>query len=84
MRQLSDLSDLEHLFIVHSLNSEVIIVSEKELEELEQIRKLIMLLLVKFGATQEEVASALGVTRGRVSQMLSTQGIATAKVECTH
>ena len=41
-----------------------------------------MLLLFKFGATQEEVASALGVTRVRVSQMLPTKGIARAQVEC--
>jgi len=55
--------------------------TDKQLEELENIRKLLMLLLYKMGATQEEVATALNVTQARVSQMLPTTGIKRAQVE---
>jgi predicted XRE-type DNA-binding protein len=55
----------------------------KELEELQNVRNLLMLLLFKMGATQEEVATALNVTQARVSQMMSARGIKPAQVECT-
>ena len=54
----------------------------EELEELTNIRNLTMLLLFKLGATQEEVASALGVTQARVSQMLPTKQLKLARLEC--
>lgn len=54
----------------------------KELEELTNIRNLTMLLLFKLGATQEEVASALGVTQARVSQMFPTKQLKPARLEC--
>lgn len=56
--------------------------TDKELKELESIRRLLMLLIFKIGGTQEEVAMALDVTQARVSQMLSTAGIKRAEVEC--
>lgn len=56
--------------------------TDRQLEELENVRKLLMLLLYKMGATQDEVATALDVTQARVSQMLPTTGIRPAKVEC--
>lgn len=56
--------------------------TDNELEELENVRKLLMLLLFKLGATQDEVATALNVTPGRISQMMPTRGIRSAQVEC--
>lgn len=38
-------------------------------KELESIKKLVMLLLLKAGASQDEVGAALGVDRSRVSRM---------------
>ena len=55
---------------------------DRELEELENVRKLLMLLLFKIGATQDEVATALDVTPGRVSQMMPARGIKPAEVSC--
>jgi len=57
--------------------------TESELEELQNIRKLLMLLLFKLGATQEEVSKALGVSQARVSQMLPTKKTKVAQVECS-
>jgi len=54
----------------------------KELEELENVRNLLMLLLFKIGASLDEVASALNVTPGRVSQMMPSRGIKPAQIEC--
>jgi len=56
--------------------------TEKELQELENIRKLVILLLFKFGASLDEIATALGVTPGRVSQMMPARGIKSAQIEC--
>jgi predicted transcriptional regulator len=58
-------------------------VTDKNNGEMEDIRNLLMLLLFKVGATQDEVASALNVTQARVSQMLPTKGIKLAQVQCT-
>ncbi|MGA2972611.1 MAG: hypothetical protein ABSE39_08330 [Candidatus Bathyarchaeia archaeon] len=55
---------------------------DKELEELQSIRNLLMLLLFKMGATVDEVATALNVTPGRVSQMMPARGIKSAQIEC--
>ena len=40
-----------------------------ELEELVAIKRLLVLGLLKLGATQNEVAAAMGVTQGTVSKM---------------
>ena len=40
------------------------------LDELRAIKRLVALLALKLGATQEEVAVALNVDRSRVSRML--------------
>jgi DNA-directed RNA polymerase specialized sigma subunit len=55
--------------------------TNEELEELQSIKKLVMLLLFKMDATQDEVATALGITQARVSQLLPTKSIKPAKVE---
>jgi len=55
---------------------------EKEIEELENIRKLLMLLLLKVGANLDEVSTALNVTPGRVSQMMPAREIRPARIEC--
>jgi DNA-directed RNA polymerase specialized sigma24 family protein len=49
--------------------------SKKELEELQSIRKLLILLLVKLGATSEEIAQALGMDSSTVRKMLPIQKI---------
>lgn len=56
--------------------------ADKESEELENIRRLLMLLLFKIGATGEEVAAALNVTPGRVSQMMPARRIEPAEINC--
>lgn len=56
--------------------------TQKELQELENIRKLVILLLFKFGASLDEIATALGVTPGRVSQMMPARGIKPAQAKC--
>jgi hypothetical protein len=43
--------------------------SSLELEELIAIKRLLIFGLLKFGATQKEVAAALGVTQSTVSKM---------------
>jgi len=55
---------------------------EKETQELENIRKLLMLLLFKMGASGEEIGRALGVSQGRVSQMMPAKKIEPAEVNC--
>ena len=47
----------------------------EEVEELRAIKKLLMLDLIKSGATLEEIAAALGITVGRVSQILPQRKI---------
>lgn len=56
--------------------------TDKELDELKNIRKLLMLLVYKTGASQDEIATALGISTGRVSQMLPSKGIKLAQVKC--
>jgi hypothetical protein len=54
--------------------------TDKLLEETENVRKLLMLLLFKIGASQDEIASALNVTQARVSQMLPSKDIKPAQI----
>lgn len=56
--------------------------SERESQELENIRRLLMLLLFKMGASAAEIAGALNVTPGRVSQMMPARNIEAAEVNC--
>jgi DNA-directed RNA polymerase specialized sigma subunit len=56
--------------------------TKKELEELESIRKLTMLLLLKLGATQDEVAAALGVTSQRASQIVPKRKLKPVRIDC--
>jgi predicted transcriptional regulator len=55
--------------------------TDKQLEEIENVRKLLMLLLFKMGASQDEIASALNVTQARVSQMLPSKDIKPAQIQ---
>jgi hypothetical protein len=41
-------------------------------KELDQVKRLLILLLVKLGSTSEEIGSALGVHHSRVRQMVPT------------
>ena len=56
--------------------------SSRESQELENIRRLLMLLLFKMGASATEIAGALNVTPGRVSQMMPARDIDAALVHC--
>lgn len=51
---------------------------DKSLNELltvaKDIKRLLIILLIKNGATQAEVAKALGVTQGTVSKLFSVTG----------
>lgn len=44
---------------------------ESTLKEVQSIKKLLVLLLIKSGATSEEIGHALGVDSSRVRQMFS-------------
>ena len=44
-------------------------------DELADIKRLLILLLVKMGASQEELASALQLDRSRVSRMIPARKI---------
>jgi DNA-directed RNA polymerase specialized sigma subunit len=55
---------------------------DKELQELENIRRLLMLLLFKMGASATEIGGALNVTTSRVSQMMPARDIEAAQVNC--
>jgi len=46
----------------------------EELEELRNIKKLLILLLKANDVDQREVAKVLGVTPGRVSQLMNPKG----------
>jgi len=41
------------------------------ISELEAIKRLMVIALIKYGSTQDEIAAALGVTQGTVSKMVS-------------
>jgi DNA-directed RNA polymerase specialized sigma subunit len=56
--------------------------SGKELPELENIQRLLMLLLFKMGASGDEIAQALGVSKARVSQMMPARKIEPAEMNC--
>jgi len=45
------------------------------LEELQTIRQLMLLMILKFGGTAGEIGAALGVTQQRVSQMIPASKI---------
>ena len=55
--------------------------TDKMLKELHDIRMLLMLLLYKFGATQTEIANALGIKQASVGEMMTTSDIKTAKID---
>lgn len=44
-------------------------------EPLEDIKRLLIVLLLKLGSTSDEIAVALNVTPGRVRQMLPTSKV---------
>ncbi|MCD4739670.1 hypothetical protein K8R43_00605 [archaeon] len=46
---------------------------QKEKQALEDIKKLLMLLCAKNGATTGEIGAALGVSKGRVSQLIAVK-----------
>jgi hypothetical protein len=46
--------------------------AENVARELDQVKRLLILLLVKLGSTSEEIGSALGVHHSRVRQMVPT------------
>jgi len=47
----------------------------KELKELQAIKSLLIVLLIKLGGTPEEVALALGVHPSRISQIMPVRKI---------
>ena len=47
---------------------------------LDEIKKLLMTLLWKFGASSEELGAVLGVTDRRIQQILPTKKIARIKI----
>jgi hypothetical protein len=49
--------------------------TNKEGKELETLKRLLMLFLLKFGATPQELALALNVDSSRISQMFPTKKI---------
>jgi len=49
--------------------------AENVARELDQVKRLLILLLVKLGSTSEEIGSALGVHHSRVRQMVPTAKI---------
>ena len=53
----------------------------KESKELRDIKNLLLLLLLKMGASGDEVATALDVTPGRISQVLPSKSVKPAQVE---
>jgi hypothetical protein len=55
---------------------------DRELQQLKDIRILLMLLLLKVGTSQKEIASALRLTGGRISQVLPARAITSAQIEC--
>ena len=46
--------------------------TDPEAVELEAIKRLLMLLLVKLGSTSEEIGTALGLHHSRVRQLVPT------------
>jgi len=57
--------------------------TSEELEELQNIRKLLILLLYKIGAEQPEVAKALDLKdKSSISRMLPKRGIKAAEIKC--
>jgi len=57
--------------------------ANEELKELQNIRKLLVLLLYKIGAEQPEVAKALKLKgKSSISKMLPKRGIKTAEIKC--
>lgn len=48
---------------------------QQTLKELQFIKKLLVLLLIKSGATSEEIGSALGVDSSTIRHMLSSKKV---------
>jgi NADH/NAD ratio-sensing transcriptional regulator Rex len=51
-----------------------------ELEALDDIKRLLMALLLKFGASSQEIAAALGVDSSAIRKMFSMKAIKKAAV----
>lgn len=51
------------------------------LKELQTIRALLMLTILKIGGTTEEIAAALGVSNQRISQMIPASKIKKLQIE---
>lgn len=49
--------------------------SDPAVQEMEAVKRLLILLLVKLGATTEEIGLALHVSGQRVRQLIPTKGI---------
>jgi transcriptional regulator len=47
-------------------------IQDPTLRELDQIKRLLILMLMKAGASQREIAKALGIDRGNFSRMYPT------------
>ena len=54
--------------------------TNKEGKEFETLKRLLMLLLLKLGATPEELGLALNVNSSRISQMFPTRKISKVDV----
>lgn len=55
---------------ITSLPLDNIAMTEKTEKQLDDIRQLLLLLLVKIGSTSEEIGSALGIHQSRVRQLI--------------
>lgn len=53
-----------------------------ELIELQNIKRLLMALLLKFGASSQEIATALGVDSSLIRKMFPMKAIKKAKIIC--
>ena len=54
--------------------------AQEELKELQDIKRLLMVLLLKIGATPNDLGYALGVHPSRISQMLPVRKIGKSKL----
>ena len=52
----------------------------EEAKDLQDIKRLLVLLLRKMGASQQEIGSALGVTQSRISRAFPTKKVDAAKI----
>ena len=59
-------------------------VGESVAEELRAIKGLLVLLLMKSGATQSEIAKALGSSQGTVSKQFRMRGVSPIAAKVVH